>query len=386
MKILAIETSCDETAVAVLKASQNKVEVIGDALYSQIAVHAPYGGVFPNLAKREHQKNLVPLLLEALDEAKLSKQSKEEIPKSKINKINKVLEREPELQNQFSALFRIKKPKIDLITVTVGPGLEPALWVGINFAKALSILWDIKVRGVNHMEGHIVSSLWQSKGPSKFKIKKSTEVFPAISLLISGGHTEIVEVKDIGKYKLLGKTRDDAVGEAFDKVARVLSLPYPGGPEISKLASKWRERGEESNFTLPRPMIHTKDFDFSFSGLKTAVLYTVNKLESVDEKVKENIAKEFEDACIEVLISKTRRAVESSGAKSLIIGGGVSANKELRNQIKKLEKEFNIEVLLPEPKLATDNAIMIGIASYLSHKQNLKSPKLEAKGNLSLTM
>lgn len=414
MKILSIETSCDETAVSLLSISKSKIEVLADALASQAKLHEEYGGVFPNLARREHQKNLIPLLIKVIKDSKNLSYSKTKIEGKKMSKLKKILVREPELLEYITNhLLDIKAPKIDLIAVTKGPGLEPALWVGISFAKALSELWGIPMIGVNHMEGHIASILLQQNGSQKSKVKSeklntntnkirnpqfiipNSPSFPALSLLVSGGHTELVLVQDWGKYKVIGKTRDDAVGEAFDKVARILGLPYPGGPEISKLAEKFRNLSHKSQvsslkvdtYTLPRPMIHTKDFDFSFSGLKTAVLYMVQKLGNLNDDTKANIAYEFENACVDVLIHKTKKAIEHFDVETLIIGGGVSANKHLRSSLETMTTDLHIDLHIPDKKLSTDNAIMIGIAGYLNvfkKKKIVNQKNIKAEGHLSL--
>lgn len=379
MKILAIETSCDETAVAILEATGNlenpKFTVLGDSLYSQAHLHAEYGGVYPTLAKREHAKNLIPLLKTALQEAGLF----EENPTELSEKTNKILEREPELLGQFIQIVsKMKIPDIDAIAVTQGPGLAPALWVGLNFAKALSINWNKSLIPINHMEGHVLSPLF----------KKGTKIkFPAISLLISGGHTQLVHVKDWFDYEIIGETKDDAVGEAFDKVARMLDLPYPGGPEISKLADIARSKELETDKSLPRPMKHSGDLNFSFSGLKTAVLYRVSG-KKLDGIKKAKIAREFEDAVVDVLTSKTSEAIKQTKAKTLILGGGVIANKEIRKHMQILAHDLKIQLLMPEMKLATDNAIMIGIAGYMRFLDEKISPEniegLKADGNLRL--
>ncbi|MCI0542185.1 hypothetical protein L0Y69_00300, partial [bacterium] len=289
-RILAIETSCDETAISIIEMRPRGVKILANALISQIEIHKPYGGVFPMLAKREHKKNLPILLEQAL---------KEWGAKNKKGKKNSEREREELVK------------KIDLIAVTHGPGLEPALWEGITFAEELGRMWKKPVMPINHMEGHIVAGLFSglgsspssrlyppSAGPTPTRQRNfpsrvshiQTPKFPTLALLISGAHTELVLMEDWFKYKMLGETRDDAVGEAFDKVARTLGLPYPGGPEISQLAEEFRAThptgalpskgvgGQRGLYQLPRPMLHSRDFDFSFSGLKTAVLYMVQKI------------------------------------------------------------------------------------------------------------
>ncbi len=384
MIILSIETSCDETAISLLEVKGGKknpkFKILGNALRSQIKIHEQYGGVFPMMAKREHQKNLTPILLKVLKDSNfLIKNLDDKNLKSKSLKLEAILSRETDLLEHFKKhILNIKKPKIDLIAVTNGPGLEPALWVGISFAKALGKLWDIPIMGVNHMEGHVLSIL------PKTSINKLK--FPAISLLVSGGHTELVLMKKFMSYEIIGKTRDDAVGEAFDKVARILGLPYPGGPEISRLASKARTSHlAPPNFSLPRPMIHSKDFEFSFSGLKTSVLYLVRDMGQLSETDKEKIAREFEDSAVEVLESKTRKAILKYNAKSLIVGGGVSANKTLQKKIKVLGKSLNVNIYFPEKKMSTDNAIMIAISAFFnSSKAKNRKKEIKAEGNLSL--
>ncbi len=377
MKILAIETSCDETAVALVDASGTVLKpnfnIIAQALHSQIKLHEQYGGVFPMMAKREHQKNLIPLFLRVLKNQK----TKNKDADSKIkNKIQKILMKETFLFEQFEKhIINISKPKIDAIVVTEGPGLEPTLWVGINFARALGELWKIPVYGVNHMEGHFLTPL----------LNKEYISYPALALLVSGGHTELVYSKKPLNYQIIGKTLDDAVGEAFDKVARMLNLPYPGGPQISALAEKARSlKLEASSWSLPRPMIKSPDFNFSFSGIKTAVLYLIRDLGEITEEIKLKIAREFENAVVETLLYKTQKAIEKYELKTLIVGGGVSANKFLQKNIKKLAKTHKIKLLLPKKKQSTDNALMIAVAGYLGIKsKKLKAPK-NAQGNLSL--
>ncbi len=380
MKILSIETSCDETAIATLEIKElnkiTKVKILGNALLSQTAVHAPMGGVVPSLAKREHGKNLIPMLEQALKEANFLDKRKTTNIKPKLKKLEKILEREGDLYNAFIKFIpTIKKPKIDVIAVTSGPGLEPALWVGINFAKALSFVWNKPMVAVNHMEGHILSAMMKESEQAKsYKLKAIS--FPLLSLLISGGHTELVLGKKIGSYKIIGETRDDAIGEAYDKVARMLGLPYPGGPEISKLAEEARKKEIVSQHPLPRPMINSKDLDFSFAGLKTAVLYTIKKnfketkanTYEIPPASKIILAREFEDAVAEVLVSKVRQALEKTGAKTFAVGGGVIANKNIRAELSKLiETEFpKVKLFLPSQNLTTDNAVMIALAGYFS--------------------
>ncbi|MCK5096282.1 MAG: tRNA (adenosine(37)-N6)-threonylcarbamoyltransferase complex transferase subunit TsaD [Candidatus Pacebacteria bacterium] len=394
MKILAIETSCDETAISIVDArggfAHPTFTILGNQLLSQASMHAKYGGVFPNLAKREHSKNILPLCILALKEAKLFEKSKKTLNINEKERAfyKELLTREHDIIEPFIKLLsQTKKPKIDAVAVTAGPGLEPALWVGINFAKALSHAWNVPLLPINHMEGHIVASLLQ-KGSSKKEIILPKITFPALALLISGGHTELVLMKDRMKYKKIGSTRDDAIGEAFDKVARMMNFPYPGGPHISKLAKTIKDGS--SRFPLPRPMLHSNDFDFSFSGIKTAVLYTIKKIPRLTPKMKAEIANEFELAVTEVLIKKTLGAAQKYKVRTILIGGGVSANERIRNTFtKKITAEFpNIKLYLPTKDLSTDNALMIATSAYfrsLSNKKGAKNTKnIRAKGNLSL--
>jgi len=383
MRILAIETSCDETAVSVLECSGTTTDlafnVLGTGLYSQAKKHAEFGGVYPNLAKREHQQNLVPMLEIALSDAKLPTHD----ASFDLDGVQKILEREADLFDTLKAYFEKNPhiPDIDAIAVTQGPGLEPALWVGLNFAKALSFAWSIPLIPVNHMEGHVLSVLHERE--------HNTVDFPAIALLISGGHTELVLVEDWLTYERIGETRDDAVGEAFDKVARLLDLPYPGGPHISALAEMSRMEANktqvnadtnsrisadhlrQSAIHFPRPMIGTDDYDFSFSGLKTAVLYEVKKQETITDVYRREIAREFEDAATDVLAAKTKRALEDHGAQTLIVGGGVIANTHIREALSKVAQDVGTKIFLPSRELSTDNAVMIGIAGFLNY---IKTP------------
>ncbi len=392
MRILAIETSCDETAIAVLSARGAKnpeFTIEAHLVASQIALHAQYGGVFPMMAKREHARAILPLTLETLAQAGLVARTAKPTPLGATEKkLRLMLDREPELLERFlTEIPNIEKPDIDRIAVTVGPGLAPALWVGINFAKALSLVWGIPVVPTNHMEGHVLS-VAAPDGAATFSLSDAALGLPAISLLVSGGHTEIVLAKKIGSYTLLGQTRDDAAGEAFDKVARMLELPYPGGPEISRLAAAAREHDLPKTFELPRPMLHSGDYDFSFSGLKTAVLYTLRDRAAqqltVDEQTKTEIAREFEDAVCDVLVTKTVKAATAHGVKHIIVGGGVSANGELRARLAAAAHAAEIAVTFPTKGLSTDNAIMIGLAGYFGKPAPLASKRLIAQGNMAL--
>jgi N6-L-threonylcarbamoyladenine synthase len=352
MRILAIETSCDETGIALLEGRKAgevlEFTTIKATLLSQAALHAEYGGVFPTLAKREHIKNL------------------------------------PVLFKEFEG------EQFDAVVVTAGPGLEPALWTGIEFAKVLAAERGVPLLPVNHMEGHIVSSLAERTGDTS---RISGVQFPVLALLVSGGHTEFVLMKDWFKYELLGRTLDDAVGEAFDKVARMLNLQYPGGPEISRMSKEAREAGYPPATKLPRPMLHTDSCDVSFSGLKTAVLYALRDMGGMHTLSHEQLAAfaaEFEDAVAEVLVAKSRRALNESGAKTFVIGGGVAANRYLREQLQKmvLDGFDDVDFRLPHLSITGDNAVMIGEAALarllLGDLKLEPQGDIKAQGNLSL--
>lgn len=406
MKILAIETSCDETAIAILEAEGDekaaRFTILGNALFSQIDIHREYGGVFPALAKREHAKNLVPILEAALEEAEFLHEDTQAIPEELRAKISEILAREPGLAEAFfEFVSECESPPIDAIAVTSGPGLEPALWVGINFAKALALVWDKPLIAVNHMEGHVIAALARENHAAPSSAGGETELsaegtllhikdvaMPVLALLISGGHTELVVMKKWLEYELVGQTRDDAVGEAFDKVARMLDLPYPGGPEISRLAEVARAADEKSSSVLPRPMIGDASCDFSFAGLKTAVLYLLKKNPEMNEREKKCIAREFEDAVADVLWGKTSRALQETGAKTLVIGGGVSANKHIRRVFtEKIKIGYPAVTLrIPSAALTTDNAIMIALAGFYRARRGDFSPPdaISADGNRSL--
>lgn len=384
MKILSIETSCDETALCLLEASGDistpKFEVLANSLFSQIDIHKEYGGVFPAVAKREHAKNLVPLMQQLFENQSLQEWQNQNIDWQKISEI---LNREQGLFENLKKyieddfISKNLRPDFEMIAVTEGPGLAPALWVGINFARAISEIFQIPLMPVNHMEGHIVSVLLEKETPS----------FPSLALLISGGHTEIIEIDSWGKYKKIGETLDDAVGEAYDKVARMIGLEYPGGPQISRLAQTARDQNLfDEAIKFPRPMIHSDDLNFSLSGLKTSVLYKIKELGEISEIQKQIIAKEFEQAVIDVLISKTKKAIDKIGSNSLIVGGGVIANKYIRENLAKLAEEKNIPVHFPTTELSTDNATMIAIAGYLkTFRQTPETcPNIVANGNLSI--
>src|SRR3989344_1753826 len=354
MRILSIETSCDETAIAIVEAKGKRpvFQVLAHVVASQVKLHAKYGGVYPTLAKRQHQINLPLVLAKAIQKAGS--------------------------QETWRPL--------DAIALTVGPGLDPCLWTGIEFAKNLAKQWGVPIIPVNHIEGHLIISLCMPKLRLGFNPKRSLgRIFPAIALIVSGGHTQLMLVKGIGKYKILGETRDDAAGECFDKTARILGLSYPGGPAIAKLAVLkksplgLRPKGD-LGIKLPRPMMHTKDYDFSFSGLKTAVLYDYQSRSPKVRKSKEYIwamAKEIQQAIIDVLVATTMRAAEENNAKNIILGGGVAANKELRKRFK--------GALIAPPELCTDNGLMIALAGYFNRqKKTKKYERIVSQPNLTL--
>ena len=390
MILLAIETSCDETAISLVKRVRGKnvrFETLSHKILSQIDLHAQYGGVFPALAKREHTKAITQLIAEALEEADIlvERTNTYHIPNAERKKLETLLEREPEMLTAMKVLFEgIQKPSIDAIAVTQGPGLEPALWVGINAALAMHMIWDIPIYPINHMEGHIVAGLI-SVAEDTYEI--SDFDLPACALLISGGHTEIVHVPKLRSYKVLGKTLDDAVGEAFDKAARMLGLPYPGGPEISRLADHARKEGlvVDEELRLPRPMIHSGNLNFSFSGLKTAVLTRTKKYEVLDDRIKRMIALEFENAVTDVLMVKVRQAMYETRAKTLIVGGGVSANSHIRFALKGLAEAEGFSLFIPNRNLSTDNGLMIASTGllHIAHDETPKV-KIEAKGGWSV--
>ncbi len=338
MKILGIETSCDETALALVEASgktKPRFKILASAVSSQIKIHRPFGGVVPNLAKREHIKNL-PIVLKRV----------------------------------LGKKYGMKD--VDLIAVTNGPGLEPALWAGINFALELGEKYKKLVVPVNHLEGHLYSPLIEGKFEAK-------SIYPAVGLIISGGHTILVVQKNLTTWEKIGETLDDAVGESYDKVARLLGLPYPGGPEIEKLAKS----GKPDAIPFPRPMTKTKNYDFSFSGLKTAVLYY---LRDNPKYKKADVAASFEQSTIDVMVGKAIRAAREYRAKSVFLGGGVAANMALRGALEKEIKKLKIKFLTPSLKLSTDNGTMIAAAGYINLINGKARPAKEivAESNLNL--
>jgi N6-L-threonylcarbamoyladenine synthase len=314
MLILGIESSCDETGIALYSTDADGA-LLSHALHSQILMHRDYGGVVPELASRDHIRRTVPLLRKVMAD---SGRSLEEI---------------------------------DAIAYTRGPGLAGALLVGAAFAEGLASSLGIPTVPVHHLEGHLLSPLLSSRPPS----------FPFIALLVSGGHSQLMHVTGVGKYQLLGETLDDAAGEAFDKTAKLLGLPYPGGPALAELA----EHGQPDGVKLPRPMLHSGDLDFSFSGLKTAVLTKVREIGSPSDQQRADIARGFQDAIIEVLVKKSMRAVKESGLKQLVVAGGVGANRELRRQLDVRAAKAKVSVFYPELEFCTDNGAMIALAGAL---------------------
>ena len=325
MIVLGIETSCDETGIAVYdtknwEAGQAAgLGILGQALHSQVAMHREYGGVVPELASRDHIRRVLPLLEQALDEASLPLDS------------------------------------IDAIAYTQGPGLAGALLVGTAFGRSLALALNKPSIGVHHLEGHLLSPLLGESAPR----------FPFIALLVSGGHTQLMAVQEVGQYELLGETVDDAAGEAFDKTAKLLGLDYPGGAAVSLLA----ERGKPGRFDLPRPMLHSGDLDFSFSGLKTAVLNQVNRFspESPDDKAQfdADLAHAFVESLVDVLIQKSVKAIQQTGYRDLVLAGGVGANKQLRAALNARALRDQFQVHYPPLQLCTDNGVMIAFAGAL---------------------
>lgn len=319
MRILGIETSCDETGVAIYDDARG---LVANQLYSQIALHADYGGVVPELASRDHIRKTLPLIQAALDEANL------------------------------------RADQIDGIAYTAGPGLVGALLVGSTIARSLAYAWNVPALGVHHMEGHLLAPMLEEDPPD----------FPFIALLVSGGHTQLVDVKGVGEYQLLGESIDDAAGEAFDKTAKLLGLDYPGGAALAKLA----EQGNPNRFVFPRPMTDRPGLDFSFSGLKTFAANTIAANRESDGQVSQqtrcDIAHAFQQAVIDTLQIKCRRALQQTGYKRLVIAGGVSANKQLRADLAALMAQIGGEVFYPRPQFCTDNGAMIAYAGFLRLK------------------
>ena len=320
MRILGIETSCDETGVAIYDEEKG---LIANQLHTQIALHADYGGVVPELASRDHIRKLAPLLQAALQEAHLTAKD------------------------------------IDGIAYTSGPGLVGALLVGSTVARSLAYAWNIPAIGVHHMEGHLLAPMLEENPPH----------FPFVALLVSGGHTQLVRVDGIGRYELLGESIDDAAGEAFDKTAKLLGLDYPGGAALARLALN----GTPNRFAFPRPMTDRPGLDFSFSGLKTFAANTLHQVMQEEgeltEQSKADIAYAFQEAVVDTLAIKCKRALKQTGLKRLVIAGGVSANKQLRQTLAELMQQLGGEVFYPQPQFCTDNGAMIAYAGFLRLKQ-----------------
>ena len=312
MRVLGIETSCDETGVALYDSDEG---LLAHALYSQIAVHREYGGVVPELASRDHVRKTLPLVAEVLERAGL------------------------------------EASQVDGVAYTAGPGLIGALMVGATLARGLALGWGVPSLGVHHMEGHLLAPMLEERKPS----------FPFIALLVSGGHTQLVRVDGIGQYRLLGESLDDAAGEAFDKSAKMLGLPYPGGPHVARLA----EQGDATRFDFPRPMVNRPGLDFSFSGLKTHTLTTIRALEAqgeLSDQDRADVARAFEEAVVGTLLVKCRRALEQEQLTRLVMAGGVSANRNLRARLAGDLGRRGVEVFYPAPEFCTDNGAMIAFA------------------------
>lgn len=333
MRVLGIESSCDETAVAIYDSTQG---LMAHALHSQIELHAEYGGVVPELASRDHIRKIVPLLTACFADAGCSREH------------------------------------IDGIAYTAGPGLMGSLLVGASMGQTLAYAWDIPSIAVHHMEGHLLAPLLEDQQPD----------FPFVALLVSGGHTLLVNVNAIGDYELLGESLDDAVGEAFDKTAKLLGLPYPGGPELAALATQ----GDPERFTFPRPMTTQPGYDFSFSGLKTFVVNTARKLDVVDQQTKADIARAFEDAVVDTLAIKCKRALKALNINQLVVAGGVGANKQLRARLQTLCESLGGQAFYPRPEFCTDNGAMIAYAGSRRLQHNTpKSTTIECHARWPLS-
>ena len=311
MRVLGIETSCDETGIAIY---DDEKGLLANQLYSQVKLHADYGGVVPELASRDHVRKTVPLIQAALKEAGLS------------------------------------STDIDAVAYTAGPGLVGALLVGATVGRSLALAWDVPAIPVHHMEGHLLAPMLEDNPPA----------FPFVALLVSGGHTQLISVTGIGKYELLGESIDDAAGEAFDKTAKLLGLDYPGGPMLSKMASQ----GTEGRFVFPRPMTDRPGLDFSFSGLKTFAANTIRNNDD-SEQTRADIARAFEDAVVDTLMIKCKRALEKTGFKRLVMAGGVSANRTLRAKLAQMMQKRGGEVFYARPEFCTDNGAMIAYAGMV---------------------
>ncbi|HII3848295.1 TPA: tRNA (adenosine(37)-N6)-threonylcarbamoyltransferase complex transferase subunit TsaD [Pasteurella multocida] len=337
MRVLGIETSCDETGVAIYDEEKG---LVANQLYTQIALHADYGGVVPELASRDHIRKTAPLIQAALAQANLT------------------------------------PDEIDGIAYTSGPGLVGALLVGSTIARSLAYAWNVPAIGVHHMEGHLLAPMLEDNPPT----------FPFVALLVSGGHTQLVRVDGVGRYQLLGESIDDAAGEAFDKTAKLLGLDYPGGAALARLA----EKGDPKRFKFPRPMTDRPGLDFSFSGLKTFAANTLQQAikeeGELTEQTKADIAYAFQQAVVETLVIKCRRALKETGFNRLVIAGGVSANKQLRQDLAQLMQQLKGEVFYPQPQFCTDNGAMIAYTGFLRLKQGESQPlSIQVKPRWAMT-
>ena len=319
MRVLGIETSCDETGIAIY---DDEKGLLANQLYSQVKLHADYGGVVPELASRDHVRKTVPLIQTALKEARLTAKD------------------------------------IDAVAYTAGPGLVGALLVGATVGRSLAFAWNVPAIPVHHMEGHLLAPMLEDNPPQ----------YPFVALLVSGGHTQLISVTGIGQYELLGESIDDAAGEAFDKTAKLLGLDYPGGPMLSKMASQ----GTEGRFVFPRPMTDRPGLDFSFSGLKTFAANTIRSNDN-DDQTRADIARAFEDAVVDTLMIKCRRALDQTGFKRLVMAGGVSANRTLRAKLAEMMKKRGGEVFYARPEFCTDNGAMIAYAGMVRLNSGAKA-------------
>jgi len=311
MRVIGIESSCDETAVAVYDLEQG---LLSHRLYSQVAMHQAYGGVVPELASRDHVRRLLPLVREAL------------------------------------AAARSDRTSIDGVAYTAGPGLIGALLVGAGFARSLAYAWGKPAVPIHHLEGHLLAPLLEADAPA----------FPFLALLVSGGHTQLVDVSSLGRYRILGETLDDAAGEAFDKTAKMLGLPYPGGAALAALA----EAGRSGRFVFPRPMLDRPGLMFSFSGLKTAALVALRG-RAVDDEIRADVARGFQEAVVDTLAEKSRRALRATGHRRLVVAGGVGANRKLRERLAAVALESGAKLYFPRAEFCTDNGAMIALAGCL---------------------
>jgi N6-L-threonylcarbamoyladenine synthase len=331
LRVLGIETSCDETGVALFDRERG---LLAHALYSQVELHAEFGGVVPELASRDHVRKLLPLIKKVLAEA------------------------------------GTRPAQVDGVAYTAGPGLIGALLVGACVGRSLAWAWGVPAVGVHHMEGHLLAPMLESPAPD----------FPFIALLVSGGHSMLVEVAGLGRYRVLGETLDDAAGEAFDKTAKALGLGYPGGPELARLA----ERGRPGRLSLPRPMLNRPGLDFSFSGLKTAVVIGIRD-QALDEQGKADVAWEFQEAIVETLVAKSLRALRETGIPRLVVAGGVGANRRLRARLAEAVREAGAEVYYPRLEFCTDNGAMIAYAGMLRLAAGeTAGPSIEARARWDL--